>query len=631
MSNEDRLTPNGETNSPTRVRHLVLTVATIMSVLLYLDRFAVAIAAEYIREDLRMTQTSMAWFISLFFWSYALFQVPAGWLSDRFGARTMLTAYIVGWSAFTGLMGIANAVWMMLGLRLLCGITQAGAYPTSASLIRQWYPISFRGTASSIVGLGGRFGAVLAPILTAWLIVFFVSGHPAPVLKNTDILDELEFMASFNTDSSADSQRALDRQRRQFVRGFLDSLSAEDRQTIANSALAATETKAKQRKAQAAKSATNTSTKETQATNHDNVEVDEQTLTSGIATLELHLFGRMSEVKLVDDACVPEKLSQTAKTLLARRHAGTDLTSDEAIRMNRFLLEALFPSTIRKSLGPGWRPTIIVYGIAGIIVALMFWAVTRNSPAQHPGCNEHEIQIIRGDAPQRAQSTAAQDPPFPCRAFLTSLSLWGNSMTQLLTNFGWFFVVSSLPRYLGEVHGVPLVTQGIMTAFPSGMGILALFFGGRCTDVAVRRFGLKWGRLIPLVSSRFTAAAGYGMCLCLNAWIAPSADKPWLPWLYIVGLCIAAMSTDFGTPAIWAYAQDVGGKYTGSILGWANMWGNLGAAIAPLIYNRCLGETPTLENWNAVFLVCCLAFVFAGLFAMLLDSTKILTIEAKAN
>ena len=200
-------------------------------------------------------------------------------------------------------------------------------------------------------------------------------------------------------------------------------------------------------------------------------------------------------------------------------------------------------------------------------------------------------------------------------------------MTQFLTNIGWLFVVTSLPRYLDNVHGVPLVMKGFMTAFPSGIGIVGLFAGGRATDWAVRRWGLKRGRQIPLATSRFTAAGGYALCLILSLVFTPSADNHWLPWLYIVGLCIASMSTDFGSPAIWSYAQDVGGRYTASILGWGNMWGNLGAAVAPLIYNLVLGENPTLLDWNRVFTVCCGVFVLAGFCALLLDSTRPLTVE----
>ena len=95
----------------------------------------------------------------------------------------------------------------------------------------------------------------------------------------------------------------------------------------------------------------------------------------------------------------------------------------------------------------------------------------------------------------------------------------------------------------------------------------------------------------PLLT-RFSAGLGYGICLFLSLCYAPGPLNPWLPWGYVAALCLMAFSVDMGNPAVWAYAQDVGGKYTGSVLGWANMWGNLGAASAPLIYNAVLGETP---------------------------------------
>ena len=121
------------------------------------------------------------------------------------------------------------------------------------------------------------------------------------------------------------------------------------------------------------------------------------------------------------------------------------------------------------------------------------------------------------------------------------------------------------------------------------------------------------------------------MCLILSLAFSPSSENWWLPWLYIVGLCIASMSTDFGSPAIWAYAQDVGGRYSASILGWGTMWGNLGAAVAPLVYNAILGEKPTLTDWNNVFAVCCGVFLVSGFCAMLLDSTKPLTVERNSG
>ena len=74
-----------------RVRYFVVFVSMLMAVLLYLDRFCVSFAADYIREDLDLSQNDVAWMFSIFFWSYALAQVPSGWLSDRYcGANNIV-------------------------------------------------------------------------------------------------------------------------------------------------------------------------------------------------------------------------------------------------------------------------------------------------------------------------------------------------------------------------------------------------------------------------------------------------------------------------------------------------------------------------------------------------------------
>jgi MFS family permease len=111
------------------------------------------------------------WIKQAFFWAYALAQVPAGWLAERFGKRTLMTAMIILWSIFTALTSFASGFEMLLLARLGCGLAQAGAYPIAGSLISKWVVFSRRGLASSIVSLGGRLGGALAPIITAYVII----------------------------------------------------------------------------------------------------------------------------------------------------------------------------------------------------------------------------------------------------------------------------------------------------------------------------------------------------------------------------------------------------------------------------------------------------------------------------
>lgn len=593
MSSDTSPTTSLTTARPTIVRHYVLAIATVMSILLYLDRFVVSIASEYIREDLRMTQTQVAWFTSLFFWTYALCQVPAGWFGDRFGTRVVLTVYIVAWSIFTGLMGVAEVIWLMLILRLACGCSQAGAYPTVVGLIRHWSPLSFRGTASSIVALGGRFGAVLAPVLTPWFILAFASLQPPPKLSLNDILDGSSFLSHFDVDREPVSKTEIEIQRRQFVERLESQLSTEEREELKSSIRAGT---------------------------------SGSTDSNGLKKFVDLINDRIGQPDFIDFSLIPVKVPDRGHQLLKKKEQGASLTEDETILLNRVVMETLFRTEIRKSLGAGWRPTVILYGLVGLLVALGFFVIVRNSPREHPKCNEEECDLIELGV---STTSKAHTPPFPWRAILTDISLWGNCLCQFTTNIGWFFVVSPFfPRYLNEVHSVPLVFQGYMAGLTSGVGIVFLFAGGRCTDWMIHNLGLKWGRRIPLVASRFVGAAGCLFCVLLGSFVESGPDKYWLPWLYVIGLGVAASATDFGSPAIWAYAQDVGGKYTASILGWGNMWGNLGAAVSPLIYNLCVGEHPTIRHWNLVFGLCGGAFILSGLFAFVVDASKKLVVQS---
>ncbi len=74
----------------TRVRYGVLAFSVGMSVLLYLDRMAIAVPVKAIAADLKLTDEQVGDSMAAFFWCYALCQVPAGWLGDRWGGRRAL-------------------------------------------------------------------------------------------------------------------------------------------------------------------------------------------------------------------------------------------------------------------------------------------------------------------------------------------------------------------------------------------------------------------------------------------------------------------------------------------------------------------------------------------------------------
>lgn len=545
---------------PTGVRHLIVLLLTLMSVLLYLDRFCVSFAGDYIKEDLGLSQTQMSWFLSGFFWTYALSQVPAGWLADRFGARLMLAIYVVAWSLFTAQMGLVAGFALLLVARLLCGITQAGAYPTAGGVISRWVPLSKRATASAWVGLGGRMGGAIAPILTAFLMVVFVPVGTSVEFTDADVLnaEKLEFKLA---EKYTSEQKQIGSGRR------ITSLTE---------------------------------------IGHTSLTMLNDWLDRGVQYDE----AAFSKVNLPREGIGYVK----------RLKEGGQLTKDEEKRFNRLLIEAAFPGEIRKLYGRGWRPVMIVYGLSGVIVAIAIWLMFRERPEQHSWVNSAECELITTGRLASAVPTTSEAGRLPIKPFFTNFSLWCNCANQIGTNIGWVFLVTWLSRYFIEMHNVPILERGLLVMMPNLIGMCGGFLGGRWVDWLLPRIGLKWSRSLPPIVTRFIAAGGYAMCLYFASQPVGSALNS--PWAFTAAFCLIYFSVDLGQSAFWAYAQDAGGKYVGSVLGWGNMWGNLGAAFGPLLYNHLLGENPTAAEWNNLFWLGLIAFVFAGVATFGLDASQ---------
>src|SRR4030081_2353578 len=89
-------------------RCYILGLISLMCLITYLDRVNISTAAPVIRAEFGFDQITMGIIFSAFGWAYALFQVPGGWLSDRFGARTVLATIVAYWSAMTAATAVAT-------------------------------------------------------------------------------------------------------------------------------------------------------------------------------------------------------------------------------------------------------------------------------------------------------------------------------------------------------------------------------------------------------------------------------------------------------------------------------------------------------------------------------------------
>ncbi|MDZ4289678.1 MAG: MFS transporter [Prosthecobacter sp.] len=417
---------------PTRVRYTVLTVTTLAAFLMYLDRICMSeiVKTATFRAEFPLTDNQLSWVLGAFFWAYALGQVPAGWLSDRFGIRPLMTIFIVLWSIFTALTGFATGLWTLLLTRVGCGLAEAGAYPASSSLLRKWAAWGNRGVASSIVSLGGRLGGAVAPLLTMLVISYFGN----------------------------------------------------------------------------------------------------------------------------------------------------------------------------------WRWAGWMYGVAGVAFAWAFWRIYRESPEVHPACNDAERALLTDGRP-----LVGNVPPyrFPWGDVLRSGNLWRMCAAQFWTNVGWAFLATWMPRYLKETLHLGDEASGTLSTVSLLIGLGGMMSGGVFADVCARRFGPRRGRMLPLVVTRFAAAVMFVLAIQTTN-----------PWLLVPALGMVAFFTDAGLPAVWATMQDIGGRYTAPIFGWANMWGNIGAALSPVFIALINKYFDKNGDWHEALYFCAIAFVISGVHGMGIDARQ---------
>ena len=153
-----------------RLRWLMIGLCMAANAINYIDRANLAVAAPSMSKELGLNATDMGLILSGFFWTYAIMQLPFGYVADRVGARLSLVVAVVWWSACTALTAAGRGFLSLLGLRMLLGIGEAGAYPSFAKVTASWFPRGERSFASSIFDSGSRVGSALAIPLVSWVI-----------------------------------------------------------------------------------------------------------------------------------------------------------------------------------------------------------------------------------------------------------------------------------------------------------------------------------------------------------------------------------------------------------------------------------------------------------------------------
>ncbi len=159
-----------QTVRASRGRWYILGLISLMYLITYLDRVNISAAAPVISKEFGFDKATIGIIFSAFVWAYAIFQVPGGWLADRFGARTVLMGIVAYWSIMTGATALAVGALSFVVIRFLFGIGEAGAFPSATRAMQLWFPRRERGFVQGITHSASRFGAAIAPPIVVMII-----------------------------------------------------------------------------------------------------------------------------------------------------------------------------------------------------------------------------------------------------------------------------------------------------------------------------------------------------------------------------------------------------------------------------------------------------------------------------
>ena len=159
------------TTPPSRKRLIILALLFVTVVINYLDRSNLSIAAPALFKELHIDPVRAGLVFSAFGWTYALMQIPGGWLVDKVSPRALYAGALALWSAATLLLGFAGSFVGLVVLRLAVGALEAPAYPINNRVVTTWFPTRERASAIGGYTSGQFVGlAFLTPVL-AWLQV----------------------------------------------------------------------------------------------------------------------------------------------------------------------------------------------------------------------------------------------------------------------------------------------------------------------------------------------------------------------------------------------------------------------------------------------------------------------------
>lgn len=253
----------------------------------------------------------------------------------------------------------------------------------------------------------------------------------------------------------------------------------------------------------------------------------------------------------------------------------------------------------------GWPWAFYIFGMVGVVWALLWWRLTASSPEQHGAISQTELEYIRSHAPAR---TAATRTP-SIREFLKHGPVWAIMVAHFCNNWSLYVLLSWLPTYVNKGLGVDFASIGWYTMIPSVMSFLFVNVAGAVADKLIKR-GMDVGRVRKLMQTIGFGGIALALMVVGEVQSAPMA------------IAIMAAGSAVGGFVIGGFVVnhlDIAPHSAGTLMGITNTVATIPGIIGVYVSGLILEWT---GSWALVFQVTAGVTLFGLLFYLIFASSK---------
>ncbi|MEM6376889.1 MAG: MFS transporter [Bacteroidota bacterium] len=224
----------------------------------------------------------------------------------------------------------------------------------------------------------------------------------------------------------------------------------------------------------------------------------------------------------------------------------------------------------------GWRTAFVILGIVGVIWAVGWWTLFRDTPEEHPLLGQKEKDYILANR----QKATEQTEKLRARVLFRSKNMWATIGQYFCSNFTFFFALTWLFPYLKNKYQLEAMEASWYAVAPFIAGAIGNWVAGGTVDRIFRNGNWNLSRNLPAIIGFALAAIGMLGSLYMST-----------PLGAIIFLSIAIFGADMTLPPSWALCVDIGQKNAGAVSGTMNMAGNIGSFLTALAF-------PYLTDWT---------------------------------